>query len=119
MKMMLWMVVGMIGFGVVAYGEDKVVEIKLPKPAYTGTPKNIPPGTTAEKPTGKPRAPWNAPAGVKNLALNKPVTSSDKDPIIGKLEQVTDGDKEGSDGAGWSLGRGWNGCRLIWGRRRV
>src|SRR5882672_11156618 len=73
MKMMLLMVVGMIAFGVVAYGEDKttVVEIKLPKPAYTGTPKNIPPGTTAEKPTGKPRAPWTAPAGVKNLALNR------------------------------------------------
>ena len=112
MKIMLLVVIAMIGFGVVAYGEDKktegtaVVQIKLPKPAYTGTPKNIPPGTTAEKPTGKPRAPWSAPAGVKNLALNRPVTASDKDPIIGKLEQVTDGDKEGSDGSWVELGPG-------------
>jgi hypothetical protein len=43
---------------------------------------------------------------VKNLALNKPVTSSDKDPIIGKLDQVTDGDKEGSDGSWVELGAG-------------
>src|SRR5436305_549261 len=95
----------------VCKGDDKsnssnVVDFKLPKPAYTGTPKNIPPGTTAEKPSGKPRAPWSAPAGVKNLALNKPVTSSDKDPIIGKLEQVTDGDKEGSDGSWVELAPG-------------
>ena len=82
------------------------VEFKLPKPAYAGTPKAIPPGTTAEKPTGKPRAPWYAPPGVKNLALNKPVTSSDKEPIIGKLEQITDGDKEGSDGSWVELGPG-------------
>src|SRR5688572_15948373 len=83
-----------------------VVDFKLPKPAYTGTPKNIPPGTTAEKPTGKKREPWTAPAGVKNLALNKPVDGSDKEPIIGKLDQVTDGDKEGSDGSWVELGPG-------------
>src|SRR5881396_1576212 len=99
MKIMALIAAGMIVFAVACNGEEKktesnssnVVEFKLPKPAYTGTPKNIPPGTTAEKPSGKPRAPWTAPAGVKNLALNKPVTSSDKDPIIGKLDQVTDG----------------------------
>src|SRR4051812_39699137 len=110
MKMMLLMMVGLIGFGLVAYAEDKkaegAVEFKLPKPAYTGTPKNIPPGTTAEKPSTKKRDPWSAPAGVKNLALNKPVTSSDKEPIIGKLDQVTDGDKEGSDGSWVELGPG-------------
>src|SRR3954462_10625216 len=91
---MLMIAVGVLALGVArGFGEDKktdsnsgsVVEFKLPKPAYTGTPKNIPKDSTAEKPSGKPRAPWTAPPGVKNLALNKPVTSSDKDPIIGKL----------------------------------
>src|SRR5688572_20707904 len=87
-------------------GSAAVVDLKLPKPAYTGTPKNIPPGTTAEKPTGKKREPWTAPAGVKLLSANKPVTSSDKEPIIGKLEQVTDGDKEGTDGSWVERGPG-------------
>src|SRR4029077_18569221 len=111
MKIMTTFAAAMILFAVACNGDDKsnssnVVEFKLPKPAYTGTPKNIPAGTTAEKPTGKPRAPWGARGGVKTLALNKPVTSSDKDPIIGKLEQVTDGDKEGSDGSWVELGPG-------------
>src|SRR3954463_6836544 len=112
MKLIATLTVVMIAFAIVCKGDDKsnsssVVEIKLPKPAYTGTPKNAPPGgTTAEKPSTKKRDPWVAPAGVKNLALNKPVTSSDKDPIIGKLDQVTDGDKEGSDGSWVELAPG-------------
>src|SRR5947207_5900005 len=63
MKMLSLIGVAMFAFAVAAYGQDKktegssVVEFKLPKPAYTGTPKNIPAGTTAEKPTGKPRPP--------------------------------------------------------------
>ena len=35
------------------------------------------------------------PRGTRNLALHKPVTSSDKNPIMGKLEQITDGEKAG------------------------
>jgi hypothetical protein len=35
------------------------------------------------------------PKGSVNLAANKPVTSSDNDPINGKLEQITDGKKSG------------------------
>jgi len=39
--------------------DDGMVEVKidLPKPVFAGTPKNIPPGTTVQKPTGKPRQP--------------------------------------------------------------
>ncbi|MCY2991822.1 MAG: discoidin domain-containing protein [Planctomycetota bacterium] len=75
------------------------VEIKLPKPLFQGTPKNIKPAPTLEKYVDKPRAPFLAPAGVKNLAFEKKVTSSDSQPIIGDLNMVTDGDKEGSDGS--------------------
>ncbi len=71
--------------------------IELPQPGYAGTPKDMPPDTTAEKPSGKPRPPFLAPKGVKNVALNKPVTSSDKVPITGELKQITDGKKDAFD----------------------
>ncbi|MBM4047688.1 MAG: hypothetical protein FJ279_21495 [Planctomycetes bacterium] len=77
----------------------KPIEIKLPKPVFIGTPKNIPPGTTVEKETGKPRPPFMAPEGTTNVAAKKPVTSSCQEPIIGDLELVTDGDKEATDGS--------------------
>jgi hypothetical protein len=86
--------------GGTSMAEDAPLPIKIPKPAYTGTPKDLPPGLgRIEKPTGKPRAPFLAPKGCKNLALNRPVTSSDPQPTIGKLDQVTDGDKEGTEGS--------------------
>jgi hypothetical protein len=57
-----------------------------------------------EKPLGKPRPPFLAPVGTKNVALGKKVTSSDEMPIIGDLEQITDGDKEAADGSYVELG---------------
>jgi hypothetical protein len=71
--------------------------LKLPTPAFKGTPADVPPDTTAEKPTGKPRPDFFAPEGVKNVALNKKVTCSDKAPMTGTPELVTDGTKEASD----------------------
>lgn len=88
--------------------DEGMVEVKfdLPKPVFAGTPKKIPPGTTVQKPTGKPRPPLLAPAGTANLALNKKVTSSDSDPVVGKLDLVTDGQKEGTEGSWVELGPG-------------
>jgi hypothetical protein len=71
--------------------------LELPPPGYAGTPKDLPPDTTAEKPTGKPRPPFLAPKGIKNVALGKPVTSSDKTPIAGELKLITDGKKDAFD----------------------
>ncbi|MHC4506953.1 MAG: hypothetical protein ACYTFI_27005, partial [Planctomycetota bacterium] len=48
---------------------------------------------------GTPRPPFMAPVGARNVALGKPVTASDDDPIIGEIEMVTDGDKEAGDGS--------------------
>jgi hypothetical protein len=45
----------------------------------------------------KPRPPFLAPVGTKNVALGKPVSCTDEDPIIGKLEMITDGDKEADE----------------------
>ncbi|HEY3244863.1 MAG TPA: hypothetical protein VGM03_16095 [Phycisphaerae bacterium] len=80
------------------------LDIKLPKPAFKGTPKHVPPGTNLEAPRQGPRPPFKAAPGAKNLAAGKPVSSSDKDPIVGKLSFVTDGDKEANEGSYVELG---------------
>lgn len=72
--------------------------LKLPKPVFVGTPKDAPVGANVEKPTGKPRPPFMAPAGAINLALHKKVTSS-KAPFDGSLDLITDGDKEAREGS--------------------
>jgi hypothetical protein len=81
----------------------KPLDIKLPKPMFVGTPQNLK-VANLEKPTGKPRPAFLAPAGTKNVALNKPVSSSDEAPIIGEIAMITDGDKEASDGSYVELG---------------
>ena len=79
------------------------ITIKLPKAMFIGTPQNM--GVKRlEKPLGKPRPPFMAPEGTENVALNKPVTSSDDFPVIGEIEMVTDGDKEAMDGSFVELG---------------
>jgi hypothetical protein len=79
------------------------IDIKLPKPMFVGTPQDtkVP---DLEKPLGKERPPFLAPAGTKNVALGKPVASSDEEPIIGEIEMITDGDKEAADGSYVELG---------------
>ncbi|MDH7570021.1 MAG: discoidin domain-containing protein [Armatimonadota bacterium] len=73
--------------------EMEPLKLKLPRPVFEGTPKDTPAGTTVEKPSNQPRAPIMVPKGVRNVALNKKVTSS-KPPFSGELSLVTDGDKE-------------------------
>jgi hypothetical protein len=82
------------------------LKLKLPKPVFVGTPKNAPPGTNMEKPTGKKRPPAMVPAGVVNAAADRKVTSSAPTPIIGELDLLTDGDKEATDGSYVELARG-------------
>jgi len=72
--------------------------IVLPKPLFEGTP--APPKVPdLEKPLGRPRPPFLAPAGTINVALRKPVSSSDPDPVVGNIDMVTDGNKSGTDGS--------------------
>jgi len=79
--------------------------IELPKPGMEGTPPNfnIP---NLEKPSSKPRAPFLVPADVTNVALGKKVTSSEKDPLVGDLTMITDGDTEQVEGNDVELGAG-------------
>jgi hypothetical protein len=81
------------------------LDIKLPKPMFVGTPTNID-VPNLEKPLGRPRPPFMVPEGTKNVALKKPVTSSDEQPVIGELSMVTDGDKEAAEGSFVELGPG-------------
>jgi hypothetical protein len=88
-------------------GEKLVpLKLKLPKPAFKGTPKHVPPGTNLEKPRKGPRPDFLAPKGCKNVARDKKVTASDTDPIIGEIELVTDGDKEANEGCYVEFGPG-------------
>lgn len=81
----------------------KPLNLILPKPMFIGTPENmqIP---NLEKPLGKPRPPFLAPEGAKNIAFAKPITSTDEEPIIGEVAMVTDGDKDAADGHYVELG---------------
>ncbi|MFC1636366.1 hypothetical protein ACFL5Z_16165 [Planctomycetota bacterium] len=77
--------------------------IELPKPMFVGTPQDTK-VENLEKPLGKPRPPFLAPEGTKNVAAGKPISGSDEEPIIGELEMITDGDKEAADGSYVELG---------------
>ena len=79
------------------------LKIELPLRLFKGTPKPVKEPNIA-KPSGKPRPPFLAPPGTVNLAAGKSVSSSDEMPIMGELEQITDGDKEGADGSFVELG---------------
>lgn len=77
--------------------ELEPLPLKLPLPTLKGTPEDLPKGPGIEPPPEKPRAPFLAPKGAKNVALNKKVTASDKRLITGELSQITDGLKEAYD----------------------
>jgi len=90
----------------VARAEDLVLlKVVLPKPMLAGTPVplKLP---NLEAPHSGRRADILVPQGTVNLALNKPVTSSDKDPVLGDLTLVTDGEKSGDEGNFVELGQG-------------
>jgi len=80
-----------------ATAEDKApLPIKLPEPTLKGTPEDLPKNPNIEPIPSKDEV-FLAPAGVKNVALGRPVTSSIK-PFNGELSQITDGKKEAVDG---------------------
>ncbi|MEW6652863.1 MAG: hypothetical protein AB1394_05265 [Bacteroidota bacterium] len=103
---MLMLVVGFILSSNYTFAQNKdlaPIKLDLPKPMFVGTPTNLA-VPNLEKPLGKPRPPFYAPKGVENVALKKPVTSTDKYPVIGELSYITDGKKDASDGYFVELG---------------
>lgn len=100
--------IGLFITGLVAAAPDepRPIELKLPKPAFKGTPKNIPPGSNLEEPRKGPRPPFLAPAGVQLVSAGKPIGASDNEPIVGEIRFLTDGDKEAHEGSYVELGPG-------------
>ncbi len=81
-----------------AFAEDMVpLASELPKPLMVGTP--VPINLPNLEPKLKKRADFPVPVGTVNLAKGKKVTASDSEPVIGTLDLITDGDKEGDEGS--------------------
>ncbi len=80
-----------------ASGDLVPLILKLPDPAFKGTPKDIPLGPNIEPLSDKPRPPMMVPAGLKNIAPGTKLTSSDKNATAETLGKLTDGDKEASE----------------------
>ena len=79
------------------------LNIELPEPMFVGTKENIL-VDNVEPVRTQARPPFLAPVGTQNVALGKPVSSTDEEPIIGEIELITDGDKEATDGSFVELG---------------
>jgi hypothetical protein len=89
-----------------ANAQEKVVlALELPAVDIVGTPQPIKVPNLDESGEAN-RKPLLVPAGVTNLAKNKKVTSSDKTPIVGELDLITDGDKEAAEGCEVELAPG-------------
>ncbi len=80
-----------------AAGDKVPLIIKLPAPAFKGTPKDLQVGPNVEPVSDKPRPPMMVPPGLKNIALGAKITCSDKNVPADSLAKITDGDKEASD----------------------
>jgi Ca-activated chloride channel homolog len=74
---------------------QRTLSLELPRPFFAGTPKDIRAKNLRKPGPPRPRELPVAPGVmIRNVALNKPVTCSDPEPIIGDITQVTDGVKD-------------------------
>src|ERR1022692_116443 len=78
-------------------GDLVPLPLKLPAPAFKGTPKDLQLGPNVEPVSDKPRPPMMVPDGLKNLAPGSKITCSDKNVPADSLAKLTDGDKDASD----------------------
>jgi hypothetical protein len=99
------------------FAEEMVkLELELPKPLFAGTPKSIKTPNLERKPTV---IEVMVPAGTVNVAAEKDVTGSDDFPVIGELEYITDGDKDGADGSYVELGPGVQWVQIDLGEKKT
>jgi hypothetical protein len=108
-KMIARLTIAVLFAAAAALAQDQVpLKTDLPKPLFVGTPVPIKVPNLEPEIKGK-RPDFMVPLGTTNLALGKKVTSSAGDPIIGTLDLITDGDKEGDEGSWVELdpGKQW------------
>ncbi|MHC4204772.1 MAG: hypothetical protein ACYSTT_08975 [Planctomycetota bacterium] len=98
-------VILVIAIGIRNKGKSNMspLKIKLPRAMFVGTKEAIR-VSNLRKLEQVDRPPFLAPAGTTNVALGKPVASTDEEPIVGEIEMITDGDKEAADGSFVELG---------------
>ena len=94
------------GVTCVAAEDQMVLKTELPKPLFVGTPVPIKDVPNLEPKNKAVAAEFLVPAGTVNLAKGKKVTASDSDPVVGSIDLITDGDKEGDEGSWVELGPG-------------
>ncbi len=78
-------------------GAKVPLDLKLPAPAFKGTPKDISLSAYVEPLSDKPRPAMMVPAGLKNLAKTAKVQCSDKNATSEVLAKLVDGNKDASD----------------------
>ncbi len=93
------------GQGPVVSEEMEPVKIELPEPFYGGTP--LPYASDNLEPEDyKDRPPFLAPRGTALVSRGRPVTASDKNPSLGELKMIVDGDKNYAKSSVVELGEG-------------
>ena len=78
-------------------GAKVPLDLKLPSPAFKGTPKDISLSAYVEPLSDKPRPAMMVPAGLKNLAKTAKLHCSDKNATSEVLAKLVDGNKDASD----------------------
>jgi hypothetical protein len=73
------------------------LKLKLPAPAFVGTPPDVPAGVNLEPMSTKPRPPLMVPPDVRNVAPGSKITCSDSNATATVLAKITDGDKEATE----------------------
>jgi len=73
-----------------------LIEMEFPPEIIEGTPKPVKVPNLRKAPSQAPL--FRVPEGTTLLSAGKKVTSSDDFPLIGELDLVTDGEKEGGQG---------------------
>ncbi len=101
---------------IAADGDLEEIPLELPKPNFGGTPLDYW-GDHLEEPVFN-RPPFLAPKGTTNVAKGKPVTSSVDKPLLGKLEQITDGNKEWEEKNVVELDEGYQWIQIDLGEER-
>src|SRR5262245_47295838 len=71
-------------------GDTVPLNLKLPAPAFKGTPKDIQLSSFVEPLSDKPRPPMMVPPGLKNIAVGAKITCSDKNATAESLAKITD-----------------------------
>src|SRR5438045_9441709 len=75
-------------------GDMVPLNLKLPAPAFKGTPKDIQLSSYVEPLSDKPRPPMMVPAGMINIAAGAKLTCSEKTDTYEFLSKITEDVKE-------------------------